>query len=161
MQKTFRFLLVCGYNSHMPEDFSKNNSIEAEIAELSQKIAEKRRELEAGKGVVEEREVVKSAIGEKISNAVPQAVSAALNTTSTTIKPTTSGASVPAGKSYLDYLDEESRTTIEQLVESVFVNGLEKTLQGLEMQEPYIIDVFHDVLTDRIYDELKKRGAIK
>lgn len=145
------------------------NNIEAEIADLSQKIAEKRRELEAGKGIVEERsldatedrELVKSVIGEKISNNVPQASSAASAVASATIKPTTSPLSgVPAGKSYLDYLDEESRVVVEQLVEAVFTNGLDKTLKGLEMQEPFIIDVFHDVLTDKIYDELKKRGAI-
>jgi hypothetical protein len=144
----------------MPEDFSKNNSIEAEIAELSQKIAEKRKELESSKGIVEEREVVKSAIGEKISNNVPQAVSAALSATGANTKASGAGTPPPAGKSYLDYIDEESRAIVEDLVESVFVNGLEKTLKGLEMQEPYIIDVFHDVLTDKIYDELKKRGAI-
>lgn len=145
----------------MPEDFSKNSSIEAEIAELSQKIAEKRRQLEVGKGIIEERELVKSALGEKINNTVPQVTSSVSNTTSATVKPTTAGAFVPAGKSYLDYLDEESRLIVEQLVESVFTNGLEKTLKGLLIQEPFIIDVFHDVLADKIYDELKKRGAIK
>ncbi|MDO8493322.1 MAG: hypothetical protein Q7S19_02145 [bacterium] len=136
------------------------NNIEAEIAELSAKIAEKRRELEAGKGIVEERELVKSVIGEKISNTVPQASSIASDAASIAVKSSTTGASVPAGKSYLDYLDEESRAIIDGLVESVFANGLEKTLKGLEMQEPYIIDVFHDVLTDKIYEELKKRGTI-
>lgn len=141
------------YNMHM-------NNIEAEIAELSAKIAEKRRELEAGKGIVEERELVKSVIGEKISNTVPQASSIASDAASIAVKSSTTGASVPAGKSYLDYLDEESRAIIDGLVESVFANGLEKTLKGLEMQEPYIIDVFHDVLTDKIYEELKKRGTI-
>lgn len=144
----------------MPEDFSKNSSIEAEIAELSEKIANKRRELEASRGIVEEREVLKATLGEKISNTVPQAVFAALNTASTSTNASNTTV-VPAGKSYLDFLDEESRIIVEQLVESVFVNGLEKTLKGLEMQEPYIIDVFHDVLTDKIYDELKKRGALK
>ncbi len=144
----------------MPEDFSKNNIIEAEIAELSQKIADKRRELEAGKGMVEERELVKSVLGEKISNSVPQASSIASDAVSVATKSSTSGSTVPAGKSYLDYLDEESRLVIEGLVESVFINGLEKTLKGLEMQEPYIIDVFHDVLTDKIYDEMKKRNVI-
>ncbi len=151
----------------MPEDFSKNSNIEAEIFELSQKIAEKRRELEAGKGMVEERsfdtaqdrELVKAALGDKISNTVPQAVVSSA-VTGATIKPAITGASAPAGKSYLDYLDEESRAIVESLVESVFTNGLDKTLKSLEVQEPFIIDAFHDVLTDKIHDELKKRGAI-
>lgn len=144
----------------MAEDFSKSN-IEAEIFELSQKIAEKRRELEAGKGIVEEREIIKLALGEKISNTVPQTNAVTSDTTNTAVRPTTSGGAVPTSKSYLDYLDEESRAIVEQLVESVFTNGLEKTLKGLEMQEPFIIDAFHDVITDKIYDELKKRGVVK
>ncbi len=148
----------------MVPDFSKNN-IEAEILELSQKIAEKRKQLEQGKGIVDERsldpaldrELVKSALAEKISNTIPQPTPVASSATSA--KPAGAKA-VPAGKSYLDYLDEESRATVEQLVDDVFTNGLEKTLKELTIQEPFIIDAFHDVLTDKIHDELKKRGAI-
>ena len=151
----------------MAEEFSKNN-IEAEIAELSAKIAEKRRQLEAGNGIVEERsldpardrELVRSALGEKISSAVPQTAPASTTVTAPLSAPAATGTAVPAGKSYLDYLDEESRATVQALVDSVFAEGLEKTLKQLEMQEPFIIDAFHDVLTDKIYSELKNRGAI-
>lgn len=136
------------------------NNIEAEIAELSQKIAEKRRQLEAGKGIIEEREIVKETVGEKISNTVPQAFSSSASNTGTGATTKASTSVVPSGKSYLDYLDEESRAVVEQLVESVFVNGLDKTLKDLQMQEPYIIDVFHDVLTDKIYSELKNRNLV-
>ena len=147
----------------MLEDLSKNN-IEAEIAELSQKIAEKRKQLEQGAGIVEERsldpargrELVKAVMGEKISNAIPQAAPMVASTAAKSA----SSAVAPAGKSYLDSLDDESRAEVEQLVEQVFTEGLEKTLKMLEFQEPFIIDAFHDVLTDRIYDELKKRGTI-
>lgn len=150
-----------GYNIlYMPENFSTNASIEAEIAELSAKIEEKRRQLESGKGVIEERELVKSAIGEKLSNTV-SSNTAPVTSAATTTSQTTPITPPPTGKSYLDYLDDESRAIVEGLVESVFTNGLDKTLKNLESQEPFIIDAFHDVLTDKIYDELKKRGAIK
>lgn len=143
----------------MPEDFSKSN-IEAEIAELSEKIAAKRKQLEASSGIVEERELVKSVLGEKISNTVPQTSPVVSDLGATATKSTSTAKVVPAGKSYLDYLDEESRAEVEQMVGLVFSDGLEKTLKILEMKEPFIIDAFHDVLTDKIYDELKKRGAI-
>ncbi len=132
------------------------NNIEAEIADLTAKIAEKRKQLEAGRGVVEEREVVKAVLGEQISKAVPQ-------TTTTSVTPIVSVTSISpssSSKSYLDSLDSESRATIDQLVESVYVNGLDKTLKNLDMQEPFIIDTFHDVLTDKLYVDLKKRGLI-
>ena len=151
----------------MAEDFSKNN-IEAEILELSQKIAEKRKQLEANSGIIEERsldttqdrELIKSVLGEKINNSAPKPAVVTTTTASTVVKPTTAGATVPAGKSYLDYLDEQSRAIVESLVEEVFTKGLEKTLKDLTIQEPFIIDAFHDVLTDKIHDELKKRGII-
>ncbi|MBI3633767.1 MAG: hypothetical protein HY226_05775 [Candidatus Vogelbacteria bacterium] len=144
----------------MPEDFSKNN-IEAEIAELSQKIAEKRKILELGAHVVEERDLVKAVVGEKISNTVPQAQ--ATTAAATTTQQTTPVVVVKTddGKSYLDFLDPESRGIVERLVEDVFSKGMQKTFKELEFEEPYIIDAFHDVLTDKLYIELKKRGILK
>ena len=142
----------------MAEELS-NNSIEAEIAELSQKIAEKRKQLESSSGVVEERELVKSAIAEKLSTAVPQ--SAPVATTTATQQAVQAAVAVSGGKSYLDTLDPDSRLVVEGLIESVFTKGMTATFKMLEMEEPYIIDAFHDVLTDKLYSELKKRGIIK
>ena len=144
---------------------SPMNNIEAEIAALSEKIVEKRRELEASRGVVEERELVKSVVGEKISAVQKSAppVFSIQPGSSSLQHPVDTGVKFPppAGVSYLDYLDEESRVEVGRLVESVFVNGLEKTLKTLEWEEPFIIDAFHDVLTDRLHGELKKRGLLK
>ena len=145
---------------YMAEDISRNN-IEAEIAELSQKIAEKRSQLEASKGIISERELVKSALGERISNTVPK--NTGTSSTSTVAVATSSGTATPppAGKSYLDFIDEESRLEIEKLVSTVFEKGLDNTLKSLEYETPFIIDAFHDVLTDKLYGELKKRGILK
>ena len=147
------------YNEEMPEQLS-NSSIEAEIAELSQKIAEKRQQLEAGKGIIEERDLLKSAVVEKFTSTPSQgATSTTTQTTSQKVAQTAVAST--ADKSYLDTLDPDSRLIVEGLVESVFRDGMAKTLKDLELQEPYIIDAFHDELTDKLYDELKKRGVLK
>ena len=146
----------------MAEDFAKNN-IESEIALLSEKIAEKRRQLEESRGVVQERELVKSVLGEKISATIPQSIPVQTASISNGADRRSSAPATqsPSKISYLDSLDEKSQAEIMQLVESVFANGLEKTLKTLELVEPFIIDAFHDVLTDRLYGELKKKGVLK
>ncbi|MBI3632109.1 MAG: hypothetical protein HY225_01540 [Candidatus Vogelbacteria bacterium] len=147
----------------MSEDISKSN-IEAEIAELSQKIAEKRKILESGAHIVEERDLVKAAVAEKLSNVVPQAQATqstkATVTTNNTQQITPIVVKNDSGKSYLDFLDPESRQKVERLVEDVFTKGMEKTFKELEFEEPFVIDAFHDVLTDKLRMELKKRGLL-
>jgi len=50
---------------------------------------------------------------------------------------------------------------LQELVDVAFAKGL---LEAIEMaraaNDPYLLDAFHDVLTDRLYDELIKRRAI-
>ncbi len=147
----------------MAEDLSKNN-IEAEIAELSQKIAEKRKILEANAHMVDERDLVRGAVAEQLSNTVPTATTtqtASTAATAVTQTATQTSTKSAVGKSYLDFLDLESRDIVDRLVEEVFSKGMDKTFKALEMQEPYIIDAFHDILTDKLYLELKKRGLLK
>ena len=43
----------------------------------------------------------------------------------------------------------------------VFSKGLKQALVSVQVEEPFIIDAFHDALVDRLYDELKTRGIIK
>lgn len=143
----------------MAEDLSRNN-IEAEIAELSQKIADKRKMLESGAHIVEERDLVKAAVAEQINNTVPKATQTTTSTTTSTQPVVQAATNSNNGKNYLDFLDPESRQIVEQLVEDVFTKGMEKTFKELEFQEPFIIDAFHDVLTDKLYMELKKRGIL-
>lgn len=144
----------------MAEDFSKN-MIEAEIAELSKKIEEKRRQLEGKSGIVEERELVKSAIVEHVgeNTTPPLPVTSTASTQSSQSKAVAFDPS--SGKSYLDYLDEDSRNRVTELVGIVFEKGISAGFKEALHDEPFVIDAFHDVLTDKVLNELKKRGLIK
>ena len=46
------------------------------------------------------------------------------------------------------------------MVDSVFHEGLWKTLAKAKKSDPFVLDAFHDALTDKLYDELKNRKLI-
>lgn len=134
---------------------SDRGSIEAEIAELSKRIDEKRKLLETEAGVVEEKEVVRQAVAEKISPSMPVSTNSSATATAT-VPPKSSSKT-----SYLDGLDKESVEQIQSLVALVFEKGFDAAIQEVSLMEPFIIDAFHDALVDRLYDELKSRGLVK
>lgn len=133
------------------EEFSKN-TIEQEIMDLSKKIEEKRRVLEEQNGIIEEKELVRSAVAEKVSQAAPQTIS--------TVQPIQTQTKTTS-KSYLDVIDEKSATEVNRLIEIVFSKGITAALKEVENEEPFIMDAFHDALIDKMYDELKSRGIVK
>ncbi|PIP92070.1 hypothetical protein COW77_01960 [Candidatus Wolfebacteria bacterium CG18_big_fil_WC_8_21_14_2_50_39_7] len=62
-----------------------------------------------------------------------------------------------------DYLKDsppEIKLRVEKLVDLVFHQGIEKTIKEANQAGPFILDAFHDALTDKLYDELKKRNLI-
>lgn len=126
------------------------NNIEAEIAELTKQIEEKRRSLESKKGIVQEKDVVRQVLGEKIGSSVPsftpQSTSVARNDDS---------------KSYLDSTDENTVNIVNALLERVFSEGMDSAMKQTELNDPYIIDAFHDALTDKMYERLKAEGVVK
>lgn len=63
--------------------------------------------------------------------------------------------------SYMDTQDEKVKKVVENLVDLVFKEGLEKALSEIRFYPPFIVDAFHDALIDKIIPELKKRGVIK
>lgn len=66
-------------------------------------------------------------------------------------------------KSLPDYLKnapDDLKIKVEELVNLVFSEGLEKTVKRARENTPFILDAFHDALADKFYDELKKRALI-
>lgn len=61
---------------------------------------------------------------------------------------------------YLENSTAETKLQVEKLVESVFSEGLQKTIKKASGSNAFILDAFHDALTDKLYDELKKRNLI-
>ncbi len=128
----------------------KNTSanIEAEIAELSARIEEKRRELEKENNIVpDDKATVKAVVASFVPAATLPAGQAG-------------GPTAGEDASYLDHLPSEVAATVDELVQKVFDRGLAKTIAEARRLPALDLDAFHDTLTDKVYDELKGRGLV-
>jgi hypothetical protein len=137
------------------EPNQKNNfdrNLEAEIAVLSQEIEAKRRLLMEQKGVIEEKELVRDVLRERVY----PAVSAVTASTQPAV------ASVPAGanKDYLDNLDSATIVRVNELVAQVGTSSLAAAISAAQKEPANVLDAFHDTLVNRLYEDLKQRGVV-
>jgi len=118
-------------------------SLEKEIALLNEQIEQKREQLEQENKIVSDKELIKEVLVSTPTISAP------------------ASQSTPSDDSYLNDLDEVTEANIGDLLDKVFSTGLAKTLKLAKQLSPLELDAFHDTLTDRLYDELSKRGLIK
>jgi len=133
----------------MAEEFL-TRAFESDIADLARTIEQKRRSIESESGIISEseKEMVRETIAQKRGHIM------GVNTTTTV--PTKKAQQ----KSYLDDLSLEDQKTVRSLLSVVEEKGLKRALVEAETKGPYILDVFHDELTDKLYTVLKERGHI-
>jgi TolA-binding protein len=137
------------------------NNLELEIAQLQQKIEEKKNQLEQQGGIVEEKELVGSALQEMFTGAsAPSGASQPVSTVATIVAKA-SDAATDKDVSYLDHVDTETAEAIGLLIQKLPEIGIAKAVAEAEVSGPYRVDVLHDALVDRMYDELVQRGFIK
>ncbi len=128
-------------------DQFNHSIIEQDIERLSKEIAEKRNLSEYKK--LSEKELIKQTLEPIMHQSSNQPIQS----------PTPSQG--PAEETILpDYLKDspaEIKIQVEKLVDSVFHQGISKTIHEAQKAGPFILDAFHDALTDKLYEELKKR----
>lgn len=141
-------------------------TIEAEIATLSTMIEEKRRALESMKGIsvdspevkLADRETIKSFIEEIHNDSGGNEGAPVVNVTGTiqnTVQQNSGG-----NKSYLDSLADDVVSTVNSLISLVPTKGIKATLKEAKKNDPIVIDAFHDVLVEKLYEELKQRKIV-
>jgi hypothetical protein len=146
----------------MAENIGGGSSLEAEIAELSRQIAEKKRALESASGAnAPEREMISQSVAEHF---YPVPVSPA---PSTSVAPASdsqpagsTSASSPAGADYLAALPPATVEQLNGFISQIPTAGIRATIAKVEQENPFILDAFHDALVTRLYDELKQRGLV-
>ncbi len=132
----------------MAEDFLAH-TFESDIAQLARTVEEKRISVEREAGIVpeSEKEMVRAAL-------THEAQSVGVST------PVAPSVQQDPQKSYLDELSSEDQQTVRELLTLVEEQGIKKALIEAEEKSPYLLDVFHDELTDKLYTVLKERGHI-
>jgi len=126
----------------MTEQFSPE-SVPAELIELSKAIELRRNVIETEQGVTEEKEMVRLVLKDELfAESSPQSQSTSSST------------------HYLDTLDDDSLAELNAYIARIPELGMKKTIALVRKEQPFLIDAFHDALTDKLYDELKNNGLI-
>ena len=132
-------------------------TIEQEIAQLEKQIAEKRAVLgqeKAGPELPSEKETLHEVIGEKIQQSAPQYQPAP------PIQPLP--VTLQQDDSALSYVLPELKEKVQELVNLVFNKGLDDGVkEAVRSNNPALIDAFHDVLVDELYNTLLDRRKLE
>lgn len=129
-------------------DQFNHNILERDIERLNKEIAEKR-SLPEHKNL-SERELIKKTLPPiSRQNFNQKTQSADQTTTEKTFLP-----------DYMKNLPAETKLQVEQLIDLTIHQGIEKVIKRAQRASPFILDAFHDALTDKLHEELKKRKLI-
>ena len=127
-------------------------TIEQEIAQLEKQLQEKK----AGLGQQTEqneslpdKEALRQVVGQKIQQQAPQYVPKPAPQTQTQTDDDVS------------YLADELKEKVQDLINLVFQNSLSQGIkEAAKSDNPALIDAFHDVLVDQLYDTLVARQKL-
>lgn len=123
--------------------FEVGPALEQDIERLHGEIKEKR-------GDIPDRDALHEAIKESI---------ASVHSTSFT----TSSSGIPQGiasrvlPTYVTQSSKEVQLAVEKLIAYAFQHGITKAVKEARGQGAFFLDAFHDALTDKLYQEFKKR----
>ena len=132
------------------------STIEQEIAQLEKQIAEKRAALgyeAVPDDTMSEKETLREIVGEKIQQQVPQYQPAPVQPPS--VKPS-------QDDSALSYVLPELKDKVQELINLVFNKSLDEGIKEVsKTNNPALIDAFHDVLVDELYNVLVERKKLE
>ena len=132
-------------------------TIEQEITQLEEQIAEKRAALGVeGKNnekLPSEKEMLHRAIGEKIQQQIPKYSPAP--------KPLPALPSDDVDETP-SYSEQEFKDKVQEFVNVVFNKSLEEGIDNVsKSNNPALIDAFHDILADELYNMLVDRKKLE
>ncbi len=135
----------------MPKEISPEHlAIEQDIAAIS---ADLKARKSAEKGI--STDDMQSAVRARIDSSPDSG--AGLQTSPSSGTSQSQSSSLP---SYAQNAPEEARLKIEKLIDLAWHKGIWRAVQEARNNDPLTIDALHDALTDKIYDEFKKRNLL-
>lgn len=132
----------------------ENITIEQQIADLERQIKDKRSSLEQSspsvEGLPSDKEILHEVVGQKIQEHAPQYIpkmpSATQNALATDDTPS--------------YMTTELKEKVQELINIAFTKNINEAIK-IASNNPALLDAFHDVLVDELYDALIERQKIK
>ena len=127
--------------------------LEQEISQLEQRLAEKRQALESagtpGEQMPSHQEMVHEDVGEKIKEQMPS------------FQPSSAPTGSASDTDSAGWKDPAIAEQVQSLVNIAFTKSLDAAIgEAVKTRNAAIIDLFHDLLRDRLLDELVSRGKL-
>jgi|SRR3989344_2021707 len=124
-------------------EIAGNNQLEQEIAQIERDLATKKETLrEQSKELPHDKEILHSVVREKISPAMP--------------------APVPSANPTPTAVPTELHQKVQALVNTAFTKSINEAIKEAKLtNNAALIDAFHDLLVDELYDHLIERGKLK
>jgi len=139
-----------------PKKTKEIPKVHSEINELEGRLAEKRALEERRKEAADkhDKEIIREIIKEKIEKPIQAEPTGKISPT------------VPAKKTIIKKAKaikgEEKKRQIQLLTDLAFEKGVAHATEvAQKLEDPYILDEFHDALTDELYNYLIEQGKLK
>lgn len=128
--------------------------LQEEVVELEKRLAEKKQELmEKKEAEKHDKELIKEIIKEKIEIPKPSKV--------TPLAPVIFPPKAVAKKAK-ELMGEKKERQIQLLTDLAFEKGVIHAAEvAQKLDDPYILDEFHDTLVDELYNYLVEQGKLK
>lgn len=127
-------------------------NIHQEIEGLEEKVLEKRKVILKEKSDIKDRDIIKEALKEKLEELKRPKEE----------KPVISSPAVHVVKNAQKIKDEKREKQIKLLVDLAFEKGIvHATEVAKKLNDPYLLDEFHDALVDEFYSYLVEQGKLE
>lgn len=131
----------------------ENPTLEQEIADIEQRLAEKKAELN--------KEELHTAVKEQVQEKVPEYQPSTLPTPQINATSPQQQVNIGTGTAP-SYLSDELKDKVQELVNMAFSQSIADAVKAAsKLNNPALVDAFHDVLVDQLYGTLIERGKLK
>lgn len=126
----------------MAELFSAE-SVQGEVADIARAIEARRETIAEEHGIHDEQKIVHHVVGEELFGKQAPTPTASTH------------------GHYLDNLSDEEKEELNHYIGLIPERGIARAIDAVRNEHPLLIDAFHDVLADKLYDELKTHGLVE
>ncbi len=128
-------------------------------AELEREIRELGANIERGTRPETVKDTIRERMGERIYGSMPKSG----KTSETILQRPSSAPALSAGPlpGYASDAPDGTKLKAEVLLKLAWDKGITAAVREARKADPLTMDIFHDAITEKLYEEFKKRGILK